>query len=210
MEFCVGDGRVRVNVCHGSELLEAVEQRFAQGEGFTLATLNLDHLVKLGRDASFRAAYLQQDLVTADGNPIVWLARLAKQPVDLLPGSDLIRPMLRLAARMGVPVGFLGSTEASLVAAAAVLNAEIPGLDVRACVAPPMGFDPAAPQTTDIFDDLAAQGVRLVLVALGAPKQERLAALGHARHPGLSFVCIGAGLRTLPGTTAPPRLGAER
>jgi N-acetylglucosaminyldiphosphoundecaprenol N-acetyl-beta-D-mannosaminyltransferase len=200
MEFCVGDGRVRVNVYHQEELLAEVERRFARKEGFALATLNLDHLVKLGADASFRDAYVRQDLVTADGNPIVWLARVAKRPVDLLPGSDLIRPVLRLAARMGVPVGFVGSTEASLAAAATVLSEEIPGLDVRARVAPPMGFDPGAPQALGIFDDFAAQGVRLVLVALGAPKQERLAALGRARQPGLSFLCIGAGLDFIAGS----------
>ncbi|WP_210528176.1 WecB/TagA/CpsF family glycosyltransferase [Rubellimicrobium arenae] len=199
MFFPVGDRNIKVNVAHENILLDEIGRRFAVGEGFALATLNLDHLVKLRTNTAFRAAYAKQDLITADGNPIVWLARAAKQPVDLLPGSDLIRPVLRVAAAAGVPVGFIGSTEASLTAASTTLCAEIPDLDVRACVAPPMGFDPNGSEALRILDDLAKAGVRLVLVALGAPKQELLAAVGRARHPGLAFLSIGAGLDFISG-----------
>lgn len=200
MEFQVAGSRVRVNLPDEAAALAAVEARLASGEGFALATLNLDHLVKLRSDPAFREAYARQDLVTADGNPVVWLGRLAGQDLSLVPGSDLVRPLLRLARRLGVPVGFLGSTEESLKAAARELGAEIPGLDLRARVAPPMGFDPEGAEAMAILDDMAARGVRLVLLALGAPKQERLAAMGRRRHPHLGFVSVGAGLDFIAGS----------
>lgn len=199
LHVLVADTEIRVNMASRSDLLENIERRFAAGHGFAVATLNLDHLVKLKADPAFRAAYARQDFVTADGNPIVWLARLAGGPVDLLPGSDLVRPVLRLAARMGLPVGFLGSTEASLAAAATVLAAEIPGLEVRARVSPPMGFDPESPETLRILDEMAAAGVRLILLALGAPKQEVVAAWGRIHRPELAFLSIGAGLDFVSG-----------
>lgn len=200
MRFVVGDSQINVNLPSERALLDELEARFASGRGFALATLNLDHLVKLRTDNAFQEAYAAQDLVTADGNPVVWLSRIAGAPVDLLPGSDLVRPVLRLAARHRVPVAFLGSTEPSLARAADALSAEIPGLDIRACVAPPMGFDPTGPEAQRILDDLASRDVRLLLLALGAPKQELLAALGRSRVPAMGFLSIGAGLDFISGT----------
>lgn len=206
MQFDVGRTLISVNVSREDTLMMEVEQRLMRKEGFAIATLNLDHLVKLRSDLTFREAYGRHDLVTADGNPIVWLARLAGQPLELLPGADLIRPVLQIAARLKVPVAFVGSTEAALSAAASTLTAEIAGLDVRACVAPAMGFDPSSPEAGQLLDDIAAQGIGLVLVALGAPKQERLAALGRTRQPSLCFLSIGAGLDFIAGLQrrAPP------
>ncbi|MBB3713109.1 exopolysaccharide biosynthesis WecB/TagA/CpsF family protein [Limimaricola variabilis] len=200
MEFDHGAGRVRVNMTDRAALLAEVSARLGAGRGFALATLNLDHLVKLPRDGAFRDAYAAQDLVTADGNPVVWLARLAGREMALLPGSDLITPLAELAAAQGVPVALIGGTEASLKAAAGALEARVPGLRVAARIAPPMGFDPEGAAADAALDALAASGARLVFVALGAPKQERLAARGRARHSEIGFVSIGAGLDFIAGT----------
>lgn len=200
MEFDHGAGRVRVNMTDRAALMAEVSARLGAGRGFALATLNLDHLVKLPRDGAFRDAYAAQDLVTADGNPVVWLARLAGREVALLPGSDLITPLAELAAAQGVPVALIGGTEVSLEAAAGALEARVPGLRMAARIAPPMGFDPQSGAADAALDALAASGARLVFVALGAPKQERLAARGRARHPEIGFVSIGAGLDFIAGT----------
>ncbi|MGV8988683.1 MAG: WecB/TagA/CpsF family glycosyltransferase [Cypionkella sp.] len=174
-------------------------------QGFALATLNLDHLVKLDRLPDFRAAYTAQSHVVADGNPVVWLHRLAGRPVELVPGSELITPLANLAARLGVPVALLGSTAATLDQAAARLQADHPGLRVVAQIAPPQDFDPVGAQSAAVLDQLAGSGARLCFLALGAPKQEILAARGHAMLPGVGFVSIGAGLDFIAGhqTRAP-------
>ncbi|MCX7644528.1 MAG: WecB/TagA/CpsF family glycosyltransferase [Rhodobacteraceae bacterium] len=188
-------------------MLRAIEQRLDRGEGFAVATLNLDHIVKLRRDAVFRSAYAAQTHVVADGNPVVWLCRLAGRPeVALVPGSELIRPLAALAARKGVALALLGSTEPALRAAARQLEADHPGLAVAACLAPPMGFDPTGTAADALLDAVSASGARICLLALGAPKQEILAARGLARHLGLGFVSIGAGLDFIAGRQrrAPP------
>ena len=193
-------GEIGVTTAARADLLAQMEARLRDGDGFAVATLNLDHVVKLRRDADFRAAYSAQSHVVADGNPIVWLCRLAGRDVELVPGSDLISPVMALAARLAVPVGLIGATDAVLDRAASRLEAAQPGLRVVARIAPPMGFDPAGPAAEAVLDQVAGTGARLVLLALGAPKQERLAALGRARQPGLGFVSIGAGLDFIAGT----------
>ena len=199
MKYGNGAASVVVNVPSRTALFQALRGRFAAGEGFALATLNLDHLTKLPRDRDFAAAYAAQDLIVADGRPVVWLARLAGQPLELMPGSDLILPICELAAEMAVPVAFFGSDEAALKGAAEALRARVPGLEICHVAAPPMGFDPTGPGAEAALKAIAKSGAGLCFLALGAPKQEVLAARGRKIAPGVGFASIGAGLDFLAG-----------
>ncbi|WP_409737986.1 WecB/TagA/CpsF family glycosyltransferase [Tabrizicola flagellatus] len=195
-----------VNFPTEAALLADMEACLGRGQGFAVATLNLDHVVKLRRNPTFRAAYQAHSHVVADGNPIVWMARLSgRRDVALVPGSELIAPVAAMAARLGVPLAFLGSTEPVLRAAAERLQADHPGLKVAACLAPPYGFDPESSAADALIDQVAASGARICLLALGAPKQEVLAARGLVRQPELGFLSIGAGLDFIAGhqTRAP-------
>lgn len=200
MLFVADTHVVAVNVPDQDALLARVAEQLAAGEGFALATINLDHLVKLRRDPAFAAAYAAQDLVVADGNPVVWLSRLAGRRVSLVPGSDVVLPLARVAAEAGVGVALVGSTEAALAAAAIAMQRSIPGLRIVAQIAPAMGFDPDGPVAAGVLEAVRASGARLVLVALGAPKQERFAARGRVLLPGVGFAGVGAGLDFLAGT----------
>lgn len=193
-------GPVTVTVADRGALLADLSQRFEMREGFTVATINLDHVVKLSRDRAFREAYGAHSHVTADGNPIVWLSHLAGQrEVALVPGSEAIEPVARLAAEKGVPVAFFGATDASLKAAAEAMRAKIPGMEIVLTLAPPMGFDPAGPAADDAIAALKASGARLVFLALGAPKQEIFAARAAEALPEAGFLSIGAGLDFISG-----------
>ncbi|MFZ3583934.1 WecB/TagA/CpsF family glycosyltransferase [Loktanella sp. DJP18] len=188
-------------------LLADIAARFATGEGFTLATLNLDHIVKLRRDPAFLAAYLVQSHVVADGNPIVWLSRLAGREVELIPGSELIVPLAEMAAHMGVPVACLGATRETLDQAVVRLKEAYPGLRIVARIAPPFGLDVTGPAGDGMIAQLRTSGARLCFLALGAPKQEILAARAAAALPACGFVSIGAGLDFIAGSqTRAPRL----
>ena len=198
---------VVVNSTSQSELLNDLETRLGRDDGFNIATLNLDHVVKLRKDPDFRAAYLSHSHVTADGNPIVWLSRLAGDEVELVPGSELIAPVAAMAARLDIPVALFGSTTASLNTAAAALQDRYPGLQIAEAISPPMGFAPTGQMADECADRLAASGARICFLALGAPKQEIFAAHALARHPHMGFLSIGAGLDYISGTQVrAPRL----
>lgn len=199
-----GGPRTAVRITHPTRagLLADLRAHLRAGRGFTLATVNLDHAVKLGRDPAFRAAYLRHSHVVADGNPVVWLSRLAGRRVELVPGSDLIAPLAALAAEEDVPLALFGATEQTLARTAAALEAAHPGLRVVARIAPPFGFDPQGDEADALLDRLGESGARLCLLALGAPKQEVLAARAAARLTGCGFVSIGAGLDFIAGSQA--------
>ena len=191
---------VVVNTPSKAALLSEIEARLEARQGFTVATLNLDHVVKLRRDPAFRDAYSRHSHIVADGNPIVWLTRFAGQEAQLAPGSELVDPVASIAARLDVPVAFLGSTEAALARAANELAGRHPGLRVVARISPPMGFDPTGPAADAALDEIEASGARLCFLALGAPRQEVFAVRAHARLPQTGFLSIGAGLDFIAGT----------
>lgn len=190
---------VEINIPTRATLFQALRDRFAAGKGFALATLNLDHLTKLPVDPAFVSAYRNHDLVVADGRPVVWLSRVAGAPVELMPGSDLILPMCRLCAEMGVPLALVGSSDEALDGASQALQDRVPGLRVAYLHAPAYGFDPEGAEADAIFDALNRSGAGLCLIALGAPKQEVFAARGRKMSPKVGFASIGAGLDFLSG-----------
>jgi exopolysaccharide biosynthesis WecB/TagA/CpsF family protein len=198
--FPAGARRIAVNTATEAAALAAVADCLDTGRGFALATLNLDHLVKLPRSEAFSRAYAAHTIVVADGNPVVWLARLAGRPVALVPGSDLMGGLLRVAAGARAPVALVGATAEVLEAAAARLEAQTPGLAIVARIAPSSPFDPEGAEADAVIAELGRSGARLCLLALGAPRQEIFAARALAALPQTGFASIGAGLDFVVGS----------
>ena len=196
--IAVIDGQM-LNLGSLDQLVATARAHGCAGRGFSLFTLNLDHLVKRRADPAFRAAYARATYVTADGAPVVALARSQGASLQRTTGADLIEPLCAMAEREGLPLFFFGSTEAWLQAAAQVLLCRYPKLKIAGREAPPFGFDPASPAAQASADRIAASGARFCLVALGAPKQEMFVDAIACRCPEIGFFCIGAALDFIAG-----------
>ena len=188
--------------------VRAIAAAASRDDGFTVFTLNLDHLVKLRRCAKFRWAYARARFVTADGTPVARLAAQQNPKIERTTGADLVVPLAEAAARLELPVYFFGSTEEALARTARALNSRCAGhLDIVGEAAPPAGFDPEGPEADAAIARIEASGARLCFVALGAPKQEIFAARAVARGSSVGFVCVGAALDFLAGSQSrAPRL----
>ncbi len=185
--------------------VDAIAARAEARQGFTLFTLNLDHLVKLRRNQRFREAYLRADFVTADGWPIVWLLRRENGALQRTTGADLVDPLCARAAQAQFPIYFVGPGAQSQAEALEILSARHAGLIVAGAEAPKLD-----PQFSEAAADLiaarvAASAARLCVISLGAPKQELLADALVERCPEVGFVCVGAALDFISGrmTRAP-------
>ncbi|WP_022706039.1 WecB/TagA/CpsF family glycosyltransferase [Paracoccus zeaxanthinifaciens] len=199
MQFKIGPDTISLTVPDKAALLTKVAQRLDTRCGFALATMNVDHLEKLPKDARFRAAYQAHDLIVADGNPVVWLARLGGQQVSLVPGSELVVPLCRLAAEAGVGVAIIAGTEQAARDGASELQRMIPGLSVVLTTAPGFPFDPDGPEGDELLDQLSASGAGLCLLAVGAPRQEVFAARACRALPSVGFASVGAGIDFIAG-----------
>jgi N-acetylglucosaminyldiphosphoundecaprenol N-acetyl-beta-D-mannosaminyltransferase len=161
----------------------------------TVVTTNLDHVMKLRDDPLFTRAYREADLVTADGMPLVWLSRREGQPLrERVTGSDLIEPVAREAARAGLSLFLFGSTMERLHAAAERLKADNPTLEIRGAYAPPQGFERDPEIHAEVARIIRTVRPHIVLVAVGAPKQEIWARAMAAKVRRGVFVSIGSGL----------------
>lgn len=177
-------------------IIEAAER----GESFSAVTLNLDHLVKLRRSENFRRAYAKARFVTADGEPVAHLARLDCEDIVRTTGADLVVPLADAASRRGIPIFLFGSSPDVLAKAGRDLAERCDGtLDIAGTESPPLGFDPESAAADAALDRIAASGARLCFLALGAPKQEILAARAVARGVKVGFVSVGAALDFIAG-----------
>lgn len=200
MQFEFDSLSIKVNVPDWETLTCEVAHRMENDIGFAVATLNLDHIVKLRESEEFRRAFAAQDLVTADGNPIVWMSRLARKPVKLIPGSDAILPLARIAAATNTAIALIGTTDATLEIAALHLEKTVPGLKVVCKIAPPMGFEPEGELARTYLHQMRDSGAEFCFVALGSPKGETFAAFGRTVLPNAGFASIGAGLDFIAGS----------
>ncbi|MBV1701731.1 MAG: WecB/TagA/CpsF family glycosyltransferase [Hyphomicrobiales bacterium] len=188
-----------INIADMAMLMAQVRRHLEAKRGFNLFTLNLDHLVKRRADPAFRAAYQRAQLVTADGLPLVALARRRGIFIRRATGADLIGPLCELAVELGVSLYFFGSTRENLICAAETLKRRYPGLEISGLEAPQFGFEPVSQGARAAGEKMAASGAGLCLIALGAPKQELLADQWVQQHPGIGYFCIGAALDFIAG-----------
>jgi N-acetylglucosaminyldiphosphoundecaprenol N-acetyl-beta-D-mannosaminyltransferase len=195
---CIVDGQP-INIADVSEAVEACMARSRRSEGFTFLTLNLDHLVKRRKDSEFRRVYLQATFVSADGQPVVALARRDGINLDRTTGADLIEPLCGAAAEEGLSIFLFGSRLKTLEAAAARLKRHYPKLLIAGMEAPPMGFDMGSPSAAEAAERIARSGARLCFIALPARLQLQFISRFASPPATIGFVGVGAALDFLGG-----------
>lgn len=193
-------GDVPVDALGLGEVLDVLTERMVAGRGGYVVTPNVDHLVKVRREPSLQGIYERATLCLADGVPLVWLSRLLGLPVaEKVSGSDLLVPLLARAAAAGVPVYVLGSQAEVAERATKLLADVLPDLQVVGMASPIVRLGGEQRQLLSALADARASGARLVVVALGCPKQEIVMAEHSWRVPGATFVGVGASIDFLAG-----------
>jgi N-acetylglucosaminyldiphosphoundecaprenol N-acetyl-beta-D-mannosaminyltransferase len=190
---------VLVNLVSMPQALQTISQRALARQGFTLFTVNLDHIVKLGDAGAFRDAYARADFVSADGWPIVWVMKRAGYDVERTAGADLLEPVCRLAADNGMPMYFVGPGPASQAAGLEILGERYPGLRIVGAETPKVTEPPDPVFVAETARRINASGARICVLSLGAPKQELLADALRTRCPDVGFLCVGAALDFISG-----------
>ncbi|MEZ5702037.1 MAG: WecB/TagA/CpsF family glycosyltransferase [Burkholderiaceae bacterium] len=183
------------------ETLKSLLSCLDRGQGAWLLTLNTEMLSRFSRDPGYRDLVAQADIITADGMPLVWASRLIcpENPIEeRTTGVDLVDAYLRLP----------------IVPAFAVIGGIEPGLTLKrygeaatqACGYLFTGQVDLSDEQVQMFaDTLAEKGIRVVFLALGVPKQDRLAVSLRAKVPGLLIAGVGGTFEILgpQGSRAP-------
>src|SRR5450432_2707293 len=85
---------IPIDVVDMSMALRKIEIAALGSAPFLISTANLNFLVNSRTDAEFRESLLRSDLCTADGMPIVWIARLLGVPIKKrIAGADIFEAL---------------------------------------------------------------------------------------------------------------------
>jgi exopolysaccharide biosynthesis WecB/TagA/CpsF family protein len=172
-----------------STTASALEKLLEPGAPRTAAFVNAHCLNVAARDPTYRWALARADFRLPDGAGMQLAARLrGERFVENLNGTDLFVPLCREAAARGLPIYFFGSAEGVARGAADAALDLAPGLVVAGARNGFFGAD----EEDAIIDDINASGARIVLVALGVPKQEIWIARNRHRLSADLVVGVGA------------------
>ena len=154
-----------------SEALALVERWIAEGGPHVITTPNPEIVMRARREPSFRATLQRTALNVPDGVGLLLAARLRGERFhEHVRGTDLVRRLAALGARRGHRWYLLGAADGVARRAADRLRAQYPGLVVA-------GAEPGSPRAEDDAATRAmiqsAGPIDLILVAYGAPAQER-------------------------------------
>lgn len=169
---------VRVHDVTYDEAVAAIEAFIHAGESHRVVTPNPEIVMAARHDLGYRAILNGADLSLPDGIGLILAARLAGRRLRAhVRGSDLIERLAERSAEAGWRWFLLGGASGVAAAAAVTLTERYPGLGIAAAI--PGSPDPAEDlkMRRAIAD---AAPVHVLLVAYGAPRQERWIARNQA------------------------------
>lgn len=176
-----------------------VMAQLERGNGGLLLTANVDIMFRL-QMPEHRDVLDGSTLIVADGMPVVWASRLQGTPLpERVTGADLVWDLSREAARRGRTVFLLGAAPGVAERAGKEFERRFPGLKVVGHDAPPKGFEDDPAYMTDLVSRMQQVSPDLCYVALGFPKQERVALMLRAQLPSTWFMGCGAALDMAAG-----------
>ena len=166
-----------------------------------VVTPNVDHVVLLQHHQALRAAYDGAGLILADGAPVIWSSRLLGKPLPgRVAGSDLV-PALFDAADADRPIRtyLLGALPGVAERAAENIHRRWPGVKVIGTYSPPLGFERQEAENETILSRIEIASPDLLIVGLGAPKQELWVHQHRERLQARVALCVGATIDFLAG-----------
>jgi N-acetylglucosaminyldiphosphoundecaprenol N-acetyl-beta-D-mannosaminyltransferase len=152
-----------------AQAVARVEAAVTGRDSIQHVAINAAKLVKYQRDEDLRAAIDGSELATADGQVIVWAARLLGRPLpERVTGIDLMHALLDLARGRAFRVYLLGARADVLARAETAISELYPGIEIAGRHHGYFG-----PEDEDaVVESIAAATPDLLFVALETPAKE--------------------------------------
>jgi len=156
-----------------AETVDRVEELVRDGGAHQHVVLNAAKVVQVQNDHALRDIIRSCSLINADGQSVVWAARLLGLDVpERVAGIDLMDHLLARAAERRWPVFFLGAREDVVRRVTELETQRHPGLVVAGCR---NGYWTAAEEPA-VVAEVAASGAALLFVAMPTPAKEEFLA----------------------------------
>lgn len=168
-----------------------------------LVTPNVDHLVKLQRDRVFYEVYQEAEWVVCDSKILYLLSKLLKRPLpEAIPGSSFFTSYYMYHKDdPNCRIFLLGAKEGIAAKAMQRINEKAGRKIVVGAHSPSFGFEKNEKECEELIDIVNRSGANVLLVGVGAPKQEKWIMKYRKRMPGVDlFMALGATIDFEAGT----------
>ena len=151
--------------------MEELLDRLNEGMVFTL---NPDHIYHLQRNQRFREAYVQAAFITSDSKYVYWGLKWLGRPMkEKVSGSDLVPGFFhRHRNNPNIKVFLLGAADGVAQLALERINRRTGRPIVVGAHSPSMNFVNDKPEIEATLEIIRKSGANVLIVGLGAPKQE--------------------------------------
>ena len=178
------------------QLLEGLDKNLSgNGGNGVLITPNLDHMVKLQKDEEFYRCYQEAEWVVCD-SMILWLCSkvLKRSFPEPIPGSSFFTHYyMHNKENHEVKIFLLGARTGVAKAAMEKINEKVGWQIVVGAHSPSYGFEKKSEEISDISRIINESGANVVLVGVGAPKQEKFICKYRDQMPGVKiWMALGA------------------
>jgi len=166
-----------------------------------VVTPNVDHAVLLQENSALVQSYKEAHMILADGHPIVWASRLLRQPLpERVPGSELVPALFDSFSQKGsLKVFLLGAQPGVAATAAKHMKERWPNVETVGVYSPPFGFEHDPNECNYILGRIALAKPDVLIVGLGAPKQEIWVNQHYQKIQAKAALCVGATIDFLAG-----------
>lgn len=151
--------------------LEAEDGRIRHSVG-----VNVDQLLKMKREPDFARIVTNCDLITADGQAVIWWSQLLGDPLpERVPSVDLMHELLRRSAEVGHKIYLLGAKREIVEKARLRFEKDNPGVQI-------VGLHDGYFKPEDepaIVQDINDSGAHILFIAISSPKKEEFIGRNH-------------------------------
>ena len=177
--------------------------KYAESNCKFIVTPNVNCVVQLSRNQSYRDAFENASMVVVDGRPVVWSARLMGEKIPgTVTGSDLVPAIFHdfhEKADTELKVFLLGALPGVAALAKTKIEQTYQHVRVTGFYSPPFGFEKDPVECDRICKMISESKADFLIIGLGAPKQATWVNQYASQLPVKVAICAGATIDFLSG-----------
>lgn len=169
------------------EAVKFVCEKLEKSEGMQIVTINPEMIEIANQNQEFAKVLRKAELVVPDGAGIELALKLKGVTQERIPGIDFAQELINSCCMWGFPIALIGAKEEVLEVTVKRLQNEFQGLNISYSR---NGYFMQS-REEEIMTNLVRSNPKLILVALGAPKQELFIDRCRKVLPNSVFIGVG-------------------
>lgn len=164
---------VEIDSISKEKILQRIKQLVHSNKQHFIVTPNPEIVIKAQKDENYRQILNKSSISIPDGIGLLYASLILGTSIkERITGTDLVRDLARISSKNGWPVYFLGGEENIAYKAAQNLKKLFPEL-IIAGTSEGIAESEFEYESQDLIQEINRAKPKILLVAFGAPKQEK-------------------------------------